>query len=79
MTIIIGMLFLENQPHQEALTHKLALLAYKITYSVITQKDILSVTYTDQKSSDDKAFITEHSEKFIKEGLNNYRYSSTLT
>ncbi|WP_386081915.1 hypothetical protein ACFIOZ_02070 [Vreelandella sp. F11] len=61
----IGMLFLENQPHQEALTHKLALLAYKITYSVITQKDILSVTYTDQQSSDDKAFITEHSEKFI--------------
>lgn len=61
----IGMLFLGNQPNQEELTHKLALLAYKITHSVITQKDILSVTYTDQKSSDDKEFITEHSEKFI--------------
>ena len=61
----IGMLFLENQPHQEELTHKLALLAYEITHSVIMQKDILSMPYTDKLPSGDKEFIKEHSEKFI--------------
>jgi len=45
----IGMLFLENQPHQEELTHKLALLAYKITHSVISQNDILSVVHAGRK------------------------------
>tara|TARA_R110001606_G_scaffold243735_3_gene391530 strand:- start:774 stop:1655 length:882 start_codon:yes stop_codon:yes gene_type:complete len=61
----IGMLFLDNQPNQEALTHKLALLAYEITHSVITQKDILSILHTDKNPSGDKEFIKEHSEKFI--------------
>lgn len=61
----IGMLFLDNQPNQEALTHKLALLAYEITHSVITQKDILSITYTSKILPEDKAFIFEQSEKFI--------------
>ena len=61
----IGMLFLDNKPNQEALTHKLALLAYEITHSVITQKDILSILHTDKTPSEDKEFIKEHSEKFI--------------
>lgn len=61
----IGMLFLSSQPHQENLTHKLSLIAYEITHSVITQKDILSIVHTDKKPSGDKEFIKEHSEKFI--------------
>ena len=68
----IGMLFLENQPHQEELTHKLALLAYKITHSVISQNDILSVVHAGKKLPEDEEFIQEHSEKFInkKNGKN---------
>ncbi|MFI8749981.1 hypothetical protein ACIGG6_08235 [Vreelandella lionensis] len=61
----IGMLFLSDQSHQENLTRKLALLAYEITHSVITQRDILSTAPTNQNSPEDEEFITEQSEKFI--------------
>lgn len=61
----IGMLFLSNQPHQENLTRKLTLLAYELTHSVITQRDILSITHTSQILPGDKVFIFEQSEKFI--------------
>lgn len=61
----IGMLFLSKLPRQENLTRKLALLAYEITHSVITQRDILSITYTNEILPEDEAFIFEQSEKFI--------------
>ncbi|MGO2242990.1 MULTISPECIES: hypothetical protein [Halomonadaceae] len=61
----IGMLFLRNQPHQEKLTRKLARIAYEITHSVITQKDILSINHINHKLPEDEEFIKEHSEKFI--------------
>lgn len=61
----IGMLFLSDQSHQKKLTSKLSLLAYEITHSVITQRDILSIAPISQTSPEDKAFITEQVEKFI--------------
>ncbi len=42
----IGMLFLEDNKEHEALTSKLAAIAYEITHAVINQKDILSTSYT---------------------------------
>ena len=74
------MLFLENQPHQEELTHKLALLAYKITHSVISQNDILSVVHAGKKLPEDEEFIQEHSEKFInKKNGKNIKHAFTVS
>ncbi|QKS26728.1 hypothetical protein [Vreelandella titanicae] len=76
----IGMLFLENQPNQEELTHKLAQLAYEIASSVITQKDILSIAHFDRKPSEDNEFIAEHSEKFInKKNGRSIKHPFTVT
>jgi hypothetical protein len=61
----IGMLFLSSQTNEGKLTRKLALAAYDITHSALSQSDIFSINHTNQTSPEDKAFVTEQSEKFI--------------
>ncbi|MCH4810527.1 hypothetical protein [Vreelandella neptunia] len=61
----IGMLFLEDNKEHEALTSKLAAIAYEITHAVINQKDILSTSYTKYTPPEDKEFIQKQSENFI--------------
>ncbi|WP_085920469.1 hypothetical protein [Halomonas sp. CSM-2] len=61
----IGILFLEDKPNHEALTKKLATIAYEIAHRVVAQTDISNSSYTQHTLPEEEMFIQEQSEKFI--------------